>query len=77
MANIFTHNETLDGVDGRMGMILRGPEWDESANRELNTYRSFNPIALEVEPIFHGNEGNDVDFMPFSSSICSTFSPST
>lgn len=67
MANIFTHNETLDGVDGRMGMILRGPEWDESANRELNTYRSFNPIALEVEPIFHGNEGNDVDFMPFSS----------
>lgn len=47
--------------------MIHNPEWDENVNRELNTYRSFNPIALMVEPIFHGKNGEDVDFMPFSS----------
>ena len=64
MANIFTHNESFDGIGS--GRMIHNPEWDDNANQELNTYRSFNPIALVVEPIFHGKDGKDVDFMPFS-----------
>lgn len=64
-ANIFTYNETFDNIGGKV--MIHNPEWDDDVNKELNTYRSFNPIALEVEPIFHGNEGDDVDFMPFNS----------
>ena len=47
--------------------MIYNPEWDQSANQELNTYRSYNPIALMVEPIFHGPDEEDIDYMPFSS----------
>lgn len=63
--NIFTYTEPVDNI-GTLTMT-HNPEWEESANKELNTYRSFNPIALVVEPVFHGDEGDDVDFMPFNS----------
>lgn len=65
MANIFTHNESFDNIGSRM--TIPNPEWDQSANQELNTYRSYNPIALMVEPIFHSPDEEDVDYMPFSS----------
>ena len=65
MANIFTHRETFDNTGGRS--LIYNPEWDQSANQELNTYRSYNPIALMVEPVFHGPDEEDVDYMPFSS----------
>jgi hypothetical protein len=62
----------LSGIDrvnfGRdIGAIVYRPDEDPYASHELNTYRIYNPMALEVEPIFHGNEGEDVDYMPFSS----------
>ena len=65
VANIFTHRETFDNTGGRS--LIYNPEWDQSANQELNTYRSYNPIALVVEPVFHGPEEKDIDYMPFSS----------
>ena len=65
MASIFTHNETFDDIGGRM--TIHNPEWDQDSNQELNTYRSFNPIALMVEPVFHAPDEEDVDYMPFSS----------
>ena len=65
MASIFTHNETFDDIGGRM--TIHNPEWDQDSNQELNTYRSFNPIALMVEPVFHSPDEEDVDYMPFSS----------
>ena len=64
MSHIFTKNNISDGTGSKV--LINRPEWDESANRELNTYKSYRPIALMVEPIFHGDEGKDVDFMPFS-----------
>ena len=69
MASIFTHNETFDNIGENIGskMTIQNPEWDQSANQELNTYRSFNPIALIVEPVIHGPDEDDVDYMPFSS----------
>ena len=48
-------------------MTIHNPEWDQDSNQELNTYRSFNPIALMVEPVFHAPDEEDVDYMPFSS----------
>lgn len=65
MASIFTHNESFDNIGSKM--MISNPEWDQSANQELNTYRSYNPIALVVEPIFHSPDEDDVDYMPFSS----------
>lgn len=69
MASIFTHNETFDNIGENIGskMTIQNPEWDQSANQELNTYRSFNPIALIVEPVIHGPDEDDADYMPFSS----------
>lgn len=44
---------------------LNRPQWDENAYKDLNTYRSFNPIGLIVEPVIHGADENDEDFLPF------------
>lgn len=52
-----------------VGSLIYNPEWDNNANKELNTYKSYKPIALEVEPIFHDEkEGEDItEFLPFNS----------
>lgn len=44
---------------------IHNPEWDDNANKELNTYRSYNPMALIVEPIIHGSDEKDEDYLPF------------
>lgn len=44
---------------------LNRPQWDETAYKDLNTYRSFNPIGLIVEPVIHGKDEKDEDFLPF------------
>ncbi len=47
--------------------LINDPQWDDSANQELNSYRSYNPIALMVEPLWHPNDEKDEDWLPFKS----------
>ena len=64
-SNIFTYSEPVDNIG--TPVMTHNPIWDESANKDLNTYRSYKPIALIVEPIFHDDDGDDADYMPFNS----------
>lgn len=43
-------NPNNDGHSS-IGMSINRPQWDEYAQRDLNTYRNFNPIGLITEPI--------------------------
>ena len=59
-SNIFTYSEPVDNIG--TPVMTHNPIWDESANKDLNTYRSYKPIALIVEPIFHDDDGDDADY---------------
>lgn len=59
-ARTINPNDISTGAPG-----IGRPLWDEEAYKELNTYRSYNPIGLIVEPLAHGDKEKDYDFLPF------------
>lgn len=57
-------NPSMDGRSS-VGVGINRPQWDENAQKDLNTYRNFNPIGLIVEPIIHNKDIKDEDALPF------------